>query len=84
MKKTILNILLEQRKGTSVTVQKILTEWGCIIKTRIGLHAGVLDDCTETGLIILELVGEKEKHEQLNMLLANLPGVKTELVVLEL
>jgi hypothetical protein len=71
------------RKKEAVTVQKILTEWGCLIKTRLGLHDGVLDDCTESGTIFIELVGEKAKHDELARKLNLLSGVKAELITLE-
>jgi hypothetical protein len=80
MNKTILIIRIEKRKDTAVMVQKILSEWGCLIKTRLGIHDGVLDDCSDDGLVFLELVGEEDKKNQLDMLLANLPGVKTKLI----
>jgi hypothetical protein len=65
MTKNFMIIVVNLRKKEAVTVQKILTEWGCFIKTRLGLHEGVLDQCSEVGSIILELVGEKEKHVEL-------------------
>ncbi len=82
MQKHILLILIDGRKKSAVNVQKILTEWGCLIKTRLGIHDGVLDNCSESGLILLELVGEKEKFEELERKLNLLPGVSTKLVEL--
>ena len=38
MKKQILLILIGSRKESAVTVQKVLTAWGCMIKTRLGIH----------------------------------------------
>ena len=58
----------------------MLTEWGCLIKTRLGLHEGVLDDCSEVGSIILEMVGDKDKHEELVRKLNLLAGVSAKLV----
>ncbi|MFC1752893.1 hypothetical protein ACFL96_05800 [Thermoproteota archaeon] len=84
MEKNVLLVLVDKRKDEAVAVQKILTEWGCLIKTRIGLHDGVLDKCSDSGLIIMELAGDKEKHTQLNTLLKNLPGVTTNLVEMAL
>ena len=84
MEKTLLVILVDKRKEEAVTVQKLLTESGCIIKTRLGIHDGVLDECSNSGLIILELVSEKEKHEELSKKLNLLDGVKTQLVNLAL
>lgn len=84
MKKTILLILIDKRKDAAVNVQKILTTWGCLIKTRLGIHDGVLKNCSNSGLVILELVGEKKKQTELSRKLSLLKGVKTKLVELSL
>ncbi len=83
-RKTIMAIMVDNRKEEAVQVQKILTGWGCLIKTRLGIHDGVLDNCTNYGLIILELVGDKEKHEELKNKLNVLPGVQAKYLDLEL
>ncbi len=83
MKKSILLILIGKRKEEAVKVQQILTGWGCMIKTRLGIHDGVLDDCSDSGLVILELVGENEKKEELTRKLSVLPGVSAKLINLE-
>ena len=61
--KTVMAIIVDNRKNVAEKVQKLLTGWGCLIKTRLGLHDGVLDNCSDVGLIILELVGNSEQHE---------------------
>lgn len=63
--KTILLILIGKRKDAAVKVQQILTAWGCNIKTRLGIHDGVLENCSDTGLLILELVGKKEDNKEI-------------------
>jgi hypothetical protein len=78
--KSIMVILVSQRSKAAVEVQKILTEWGCSIKTRLGVHDGVGDRCSDTGLIILELVDEKAKREELRSKLVSLDGVSAQLV----
>jgi hypothetical protein len=83
MKKSILVILLGKRTKEAVKVQQILTGWGCMIKTRLGIHDGILDNCSDSGLIILELVGEDEKKQELARKLSVLPGVTSRLVDLE-
>jgi len=80
MKKTILIVLVDNRKKSAVNVQKILTGWGCLIKTRLGIHDGVLENCSDTGLIICELVGDASKKKELTRKLNVLPGVKARLV----
>jgi alcohol dehydrogenase YqhD (iron-dependent ADH family) len=81
-KKTLLIFSLENRRTEAVKVQKILTDFGCIIKTRLGIHDGVLDKCSNTGLIILELVGVKAEVRDLERRLKAVKSVRVKLVVL--
>jgi hypothetical protein len=84
MQKTVLLILVGRRKDAAVNVQKTLTAWGCLIKTRLGLHTGVLDNCTDKGLIFCELMGEIDKIKELRRKLELIKGIKTEIVTLSL
>ncbi len=76
--------MVSNRKDSAEKVQKLLTGWGCLIKMRLGLHDNVLDNCSDEGLIILELVGETEKHEELSRKLNVLPGVQSKFMTLSL
>ncbi len=76
-------ILVDNRKDNALKVQNILSQWGCLIKTRLGVHPGTLENCTDNGLIFLELVGEKEKHQELVRKLNLIKGVNAQLVELE-
>jgi hypothetical protein len=82
--KTILIILIGKRKDSAVKVQQVLTAWGCNIKTRLGIHDGVLENCSDTGLLILELVGEKEHNKEIARKVALIQGVSSQLVELSL
>ena len=84
MKRNVMLIYLRNRKDVAEKVQKILTGWGCLIKTRLGIHDDVLDNCTDTGLIFLELVGDTEKHRELKHKLELLKDVDVQLVELKL
>lgn len=84
MEKHALLILVGHRKEAAINVQKTLTAWGCLIKTRLGLHSGVLDDCSEKGFIFCELVGEKDKLTELTRKVNLIKGVKAELVSLKI
>ncbi len=84
MKKTVLLILIGKREKEAVKVQQILTAWGCIIKTRLGIHDGVLDNCSDEGLLICELYGTDEQKLELARKLEVLPGVNSKLVELSL
>ena len=84
MEKTILVVLIGKRKDAAVNVQKLLTAWGCLIKTRLGIHDGILENCSDQGLLILELYGSQEQKEELARKMELIDGVKSKLVELNL
>jgi hypothetical protein len=83
VKKSVLVILIGSRKKSAVNVQKVLTGWGCMIKTRLGIHDGVLDNCSDQGLLILELVGDSKQKVELTRKIGLIKGVTSKLVELE-
>ena len=82
--KTLLLILIGQRKESAVQVQKVLTGWGCMIKTRLGIHDGVMENCSNQGLVVLELVGERKMMDELARKVALIKGVSSKLVDLKI
>ena len=54
----IVGIKLENRTETALHVQNALTEYGCYVKVRLGLHNVNEQVCSQDGLILLELVAE--------------------------
>ncbi len=84
MTKTIMLIMVGKRRETAVEVQKLLTEYGCSIKTRLGLHSAAGDQCTEEGLIILELAGDPEKHDELYTKLTGLKCLNVKMERMEI
>lgn len=72
---TIMAVLLDKRTDAASTVQEILTRYGSIIGTRIGLHQ--FND-TEEGLILLHLNGGDNEIEELERDLSELNRVKVE------
>lgn len=84
MEKRVLLIIVGKRHEAAKYVQQTLTGWGCIIKTRLGIHEDVLDHCSDHGLIFLDLVGDPEKHEELTRKLKLIKGVQAQLVTLKL
>jgi hypothetical protein len=62
MAKTIMGIQLQQRRETATSVQNLLTENGCFIQTRLGVHQASTDSCSEQGLIILEFIDHSDKE----------------------
>ncbi|HAN41073.1 MAG TPA: hypothetical protein GX398_03965 [Candidatus Cloacimonetes bacterium] len=53
-------IKVDHRSSEAAKVQDILTEYGCNIKVRLGLHQISEDFCANDGLIILEVDGKDE------------------------
>lgn len=57
---TILGIRLDNRMQSAIDFQKTLTTFGCIIKTRLGLHDVSENKCAPNGLILLEVIDDVE------------------------
>ncbi len=53
---TIIGIKLNNRLNASPQLQDILSDFGCYIKTRIGLHDVKNNVCKESGIILLEII----------------------------
>ena len=79
-KKTILGVHVAQRTKHTAKVQKILSDYGCSIRTRIGLHDAGDGFCSPSGLILLEVVS---KAGELAAALARVPGVTVKKMVFE-
>jgi hypothetical protein len=78
MSKVVLGVDIERRRNIATEVQEILTEYGCFIKTRIGLHE-VSDDrqfCSENGLVLLELIRDAgNEGDELEEKLGQIEGI---------
>ncbi|MFW5878885.1 MAG: hypothetical protein ACOCVR_03615, partial [Myxococcota bacterium] len=57
-------------------VQKLLSDYGCNIKTRLGLHETGPDACSPNGLLISELVGDPSDCKALVDKLDAIEGVE--------
>jgi hypothetical protein len=64
-------------------VQQLLSEYGCNIKTRIGLHHVDEKVCSPRGLILLEMFGDPAICRELKTKLANLEGVDVQEMVFD-
>lgn len=83
MKRTIFLILLSKRTSSAVETQKILTEFGCLIKTRLGLHNTGEDQCEDLGLVILEVKGESSRQREFEKKLKRVKGLNLKVVELK-
>lgn len=71
----IIGIKMDNRVSNAQHLQEVLTQNGCQIKTRLGMHN--VDDgvCANYGLIVLQPCGEPAQVEQLVTELNKLDGV---------
>ena len=70
--RTILGVHVAQRTKHTAKVQKILSDFGCSIRTRVGLHEAGDGACSPNGLILLDVV---DRAGELAAALAQVPGV---------
>lgn len=76
---TIMGIKLDNRHTNAVEFQKILTEFGCSIKTRIGLHEVTNNVCSPDGIILLEVI-KNDESENLEKALRAIEGINIQLM----
>lgn len=82
MDKTIvLGIQLKNRVVVASDVQKVLTDYGCNIKTRIGLHEANDGSCSPNGLILLQIHGGEKVADEMVQKLKKLDGVNIQKMV---
>jgi hypothetical protein len=58
---SMMAIKIGARNTRAPKVQEILTEYGCIITTRVGFHETGEGECSTDGYIILQLRGEEKE-----------------------
>jgi hypothetical protein len=76
MAKVVLGISIDLRSEAAPEVQSLLTEYGCYIKTRLGMHQKADLSCTEKGLILLEMIDDSEANaDELKVKLEALKGI---------
>lgn len=77
----IMGVRLENRNESAVEVQRILTDYGCCIQTRLGLHdqspTGV---CSPSGILLLQMCCGHEEALKLEKALQAVSGVKAKLI----
>ena len=77
----IVGIHVDDRIKRASDVQQLLTDYGCNIKTRIGLHEVTGQFCAGYGLILLEMIGDPAKIKELAQKLDAIEGVSVQQMV---
>ena len=79
-KHAILGIHVTDRVKHAVEVQNLLTQYGCNIRTRLGLHEAE-SVCSPKGLILLEMCGDDAVCDELAEKLVAIEGVEVKTMV---
>ncbi len=82
-KHVILGVHITDRAQHVPSVQDLFTEYGCYIKTRLGLHETSDTFCSPNGLILLEMAGPDGVIDELMTKLGALQGVDVQRMVFE-
>ncbi len=72
----ILGIHITDRVSKVNNVQQILTDYGCSIKTRLGLHNIDENFCSTGGIILLEVIDKDGKAAELMAKLSAVDGIE--------
>ena len=79
----ILGVHITDRIHKVNDVQQLLTEYGCNIRTRLGLHEASENICSPNGLILLEMIGDDARSQELGAKLGAIPGVEVKSMVFD-
>jgi hypothetical protein len=82
-KHVILGVHINDRVREVQAVQQVFTEYGCYIKTRLGLHHVDEQFCSPRGLILLEMYGDENKAHELTEQLAKIEGVEVQKMIFD-
>ena len=77
----IVGIHVSNRVANAPRIQELLTEYGCEISTRLGLHGASDGSCSPRGVIILELMGDPARGRELCAKLEAIDGLDVQRMV---
>lgn len=77
----ILGVHITNRMKNAIRVQEILSEYGCHIRTRLGLHEVDENFCAQGGVLILEMVGENKTIDEMVDKLKAIEGLQIQKLV---
>jgi hypothetical protein len=77
----ILGVHLTDRVSEATRVQAVFTQYGCNIKTRVGLHDVDATQCSPTGVILIEFFGEQAEADKMAAALQQVDGVHVKSMV---
>ena len=79
----ILGVHITDRIHHVDSVQHLLTEYGCSIRTRLGLHEADKGFCSANGLLLLEMTDDVKNADALAAKLNAIEGVEVKTMVFD-
>ena len=79
----VMGICITNRVENAPELQKVLTECGCYIKTRLGLHEVNENLCAPSGLILLEVFGGDKAIAEMEAKLLAIKGLQVQKMVFD-
>ena len=77
----ILGIHITDRLKEARDVQAVFTEYGCNIKTRVGLHDVDASFCSPSGIVLIEFFGSESEAQAMADKLDAIDGVHVQQMV---
>jgi hypothetical protein len=77
----ILGVMINNPSKGADKIQNILSKYGCSIRTRLGMHDMDDEYAGDTGLMVLELIGDMQECLRLENELLSLEGVEVQKMV---
>jgi len=77
----ILGIHVSDRLKNAGEVQKVFTDYGCNIKTRVGLHDASENVCSPSGVVLIEFFGSDAEADGMKAKLDDVEGVQVQKMV---
>jgi len=82
-KHIVVGVHITERVKHAGEIQKVFTEFGCQIRTRLGLHEADKGICSPNGLILLDMVDDDVQVASLKSKLSALDGVEVQSMVFD-
>lgn len=82
-KHLIMGLHITDRVKHATQIQAVLTEYGCCIKTRLGLHEVGEGFCSNNGVLLLECIGDEANFNELASKLNAIEGAEAKTMVFD-
>jgi len=80
-KHIIYGVHVTNRVAKAPDIQRLFSEYGCNIKTRIGLHDVSEAVCSPSGIVLVEFIGANADAEAMASRIKTIDGVEVQTMV---